>query len=465
VGHVQVRGPQVARGYHEAPEVTAATFADGWLRTGDLGFLADGRLCVTGRDKDVVFVNGRTFHAPDLEEVAAATPGLPTPLAAVIGSTDPADGTERVVVFVRWPRPRREAAHVLAQVTARVRQALAHDDVRVLPLPPGAFPRTTSGKLRRRTMRERYEAGAYGAVEARWCDGTPTPADAVTGAVGGAVPAGPRAGLASSWEEVAGVVAGVWARVLGRPVDGIGVHDRFLDIGGSSLKAMEVLAALEDTFGVSVPPGVLRDRDTVAALTEHLVAAQGGERPEPARPRPASGDSEAVAVVSMACRFPGADTPDAFWDRLVAGHDAVGPVPATRWSTRPGDTARWGAFLGDPAGFDAAYFGIGEQEATATDPQGRIFLELAHEALERAGYAGARRAGRRVGVFAAIGESGYREVLARASGPEGGLPPAALTGKLPNLVAARVAQSLDLTGPALAVDTACSSTLVALHLA
>ncbi len=465
VGHVQVRGPQVARGYHEAPEVTAATFTDGWLRTGDLGFLADGRLCVTGRDKDVVFVNGRTFHAPDLEEVAAATPGLPTPLAAVIGSTDPADGTERVVVFVRWPRPRREAAPVLAQVTARVRQALAHDDVRVLPLPPGAFPRTTSGKLRRRTMRERYEAGAYGAVEARWCDDTPAPADAVTGAVGGAAPAGPRAGLAPSWEEVAGVVAGVWARVLGRPVDGIGVHDRFLDIGGSSLKAMEVLAALEDTFGVSVPPGVLRDRDTVAALTEHLVAAQGGERPESARPRPVSGDPEAVAVVSMACRFPGADTPDAFWDRLVAGHDAVGPVPATRWSTRPGDTARWGAFLGDPAGFDAAYFGIGEQEATATDPQARIFLELAHEALERAGYAGARRAGRRVGVFAATGESGYREVLARAYGPEGGLPPAALTGNLPNLVAARVAQSLDLTGPALAVDTACSSALVALHLA
>ncbi|QLH25716.1 non-ribosomal peptide synthetase/type I polyketide synthase [Streptomyces sp. Rer75] len=469
VGHVQVRGPQVARGYHEAPDTTAAAFADGWLRTGDLGFLADGRLCVTGRDKDVVFVNGRTFHAPDLEEVAAATPGLPTPLTAVIGSTDPADGTERVVVFVRWPRPPREAAPVLAQVTARVRQALAHDDVRVLPLPPGAFPRTTSGKLRRRTMRERYEAGAYATVEARWCVATPAPAGAVAPPAEGCAEASGTAGGAGvvpSWEEVAGVVAGVWARVLGRPVGSIGVHDRFLAIGGSSLKAMEVLAALEDTFGVSVPPGVLRDRDTVAALTEHLVAAQGGERPESARPRPATGNpGAAVAVVSMACRFPGADTPDAFWDRLVAGHDAVGPVPATRWSTRPGSTARWGAFLADPAGFDAAYFGIDAQEATATDPQARIFLELAHEALERAGYAGARRAGRRVGVFAATGESGYREVLARAFGPEGGLPPAALTGNLPNLVAARVAQSLDLTGPALAVDTACSSALVALHLA
>ncbi|MFI0816177.1 amino acid adenylation domain-containing protein [Streptomyces sp. NPDC021098] len=563
VGHILVRGPQVARGYREAPEATAATFVDGWLHTGDLGFLAEGRLCVTGRDKDVVFVNGRTFHAPDLEGVATATPGLPHPLAAVIGSTDPANGTERVVAFVRWPRPPREATTVLAEATARLRQALDHDDVRVLPLPPGAFPRTTSGKLRRRTMRERYEAGAYARIESRWApadppaaegtiggspadgcldasvptapavgrpaeggpaepgattaapvDGGPsmnsasdqsaaassesaptaaipaestpvqgrpaehdpntpvpaeqTPAGGSPGATapGGGGPAaatshgrGSGAGVVGGRRDVAEVVAGVWARVLGRPVGTIGPHDRFLALGGSSLKAMEVLAELEDTFGVSVPPSVLRDRDPVAAITDHLMA------PESGRPLPATGGPGAIAVVSMACRFPGADTPDAFWDQLVAGHDAVGPVPAARWSTRPGATAGWGAFLGDPAGFDAAYFGLDEQEATATDPQARIFLELAHEALERAGYAGPRRVGRRVGVFAAPGESGYRDVLARAFGPEGGLPPAALTGNLPNLVAARVAQSLDLTGPALAVDTACSSALVALHLA
>ncbi|MFD7505050.1 amino acid adenylation domain-containing protein [Streptomyces sp. NPDC059850] len=527
VGHVHVRGPQVAPGYHEAPEATAATFTDGWLRTGDLGFLDNGRLCVTGRDKDVIFVNGRTYHAPDLEQVAAATPGLPSPLTAVVGSTDPASGTERVVVFVQWPSPPREATTVLEQVASRVRQALSHDDVRVLPLPPAAFPRTTSGKLRRRAMRDRFEAGRYATVEARWAVNPTAPA----GTVATPVAAGPGAGAApedtpaeaapakgaplkvtptadipadsvptehdpaeshqatavatvgrgtegdpaeghtaravpaDGSRDVAGVVTAVWARVLGRPAHGIGVHDRFLAIGGSSLKAMEVLAALEDTFGVSVPPSVLRDRDTVAAITEYLVAAQGDERPDGANNRPATDEAAAVAIVSMACRFPGADSPDAFWDRLVAGHDAVGPVPGDRWATRPESTARWGAFLADPAGFDAAYFGIDEQEATATDPQDRIFLELAHEALERAGYAGSRRAGRRVGVFAATGESGYREVLSRAAGPDGGLPPAALTGNLPNLVAARVAQSLDLTGPALAVDTACSSALVALHLA
>lgn len=106
-----------------------------------------------------------------------------------------------------------------------------------------------------------------------------------------------------------------------------------------------------------------------------------------------------------------------------------------------------------------------DAEARATDPQARIFLELAHEALERAGYAGPGRTGRRVGIFAATGDSGYPEILAAAADGDLARHPGALTGNLPNLIPARVAQALDLNGPALAVDTACSSALVALHLA
>ncbi|CAM5646800.1 Carrier domain-containing protein OS=Streptomyces microflavus OX=1919 GN=Smic_86930 PE=4 SV=1 [Streptomyces microflavus] len=88
----------------------------------------------------MLFLNGRTFHAPDMEGVAAATPGLPPGAPAVIGSTDPVTGGERVVVFVPWARPPGGAAEVLERVAARVREALLHDDVRVLALPPGGIP-------------------------------------------------------------------------------------------------------------------------------------------------------------------------------------------------------------------------------------------------------------------------------------------------------------------------------------
>ncbi|MFE9461754.1 amino acid adenylation domain-containing protein [Streptomyces californicus] len=522
VGHIMVRGPQLARGYHGLPEVSAEVFAGGWLRTGDLGFLRDGRLCVTGRHKDVLFLNGRTFHAPDMEEVAAATPGLPSGAPAVVGSTDPVSGAERVVVFVPWARPPHDAAEVLERVAARVCEALLHDDVRVLALPPAAFPRTTSGKLQRRRLRERFEAGEFAAHErgvrgraafegegsvvgvrggesgvAGATGGEGGSPVAVRGrAEGGRAPDVTRAAAPRGRTEAVETVRGVWARVLGRPGESIGANEPFGSLGGTSLKAMEVLVELEEAFGVTLPPSVIRDHGTVAALADHLLriapgiaatppsyapgavggsgtASQAGDNAHgPAGAAAASGSGPAsacpTAVIGVACRFPGADTPEAFWDLLVEGRDAVSPVPYGRWEEDPrgrqGGRTRWAALLEDPAAFDAEYFGIGAEEARALDPQARIFLELAHEALERAGYAGPRRRDRRIGVFAAVGESGYREVLDRATG-DGSPLPGTLTGNLPSLVAARVSQHLDLDGPALGVDTACSSGLVALHLA
>ncbi|QWQ39670.1 amino acid adenylation domain-containing protein [Streptomyces sp. YPW6] len=474
VGHIMVRGPQLARGYHGLPGVSAQTFTDGWLRTGDLGFLREGRLCVTGRHKDILFLNGRTFHATDLEEVAAATPGLPPGAPAVVGSTDPVTGAERVMVFVPWARPPRHAAEVLERVAARVREALLHDDVRVLALPPAGFPRTTSGKLQRRRLRERFEAGGFGADAFATGERAAGGGGAPASAPGTDVPpaAVPSAEAPRARGRTVEAVREVWARVLERPADSIGVQEPFGSLGGTSLKAMEVLVALEDAFGVTLPPAVIRDHGTVAALAGHLLTVVPG-LPAPGAgagaDRTAGGGDAVAAVIGMACRFPGADTPEDFWDLLIDGHDAITPVPYGRWDDdvrdhRAAPRQRWAGLLKDPAAFDADHFGIGEEEARAIDPQARLFLELAHEALERAGYAGPRRRGRRVGVFASVGDSGYREILDRAS-DDGAPLPTVLTGSLPALTAARVAQSLDLDGPALAVDTACSSGLVALHLA
>ncbi|MBD9735845.1 non-ribosomal peptide synthetase, partial [Streptomyces sp. H28] len=265
VGHIEVRGPQLARGYHRLPSATAESFAGGWLRTGDLGFLRDGRLCVSGRAKDVLFVNGRTFHAPDMEDVAAATPGVPAGTTVVVGSTDPVTGGERVVVFVAWARPPASAGEVLDRVARRVRAALGHDDVRVLALPPSSFPRTTSGKVRRQRMRARFEADGY-----RPSASSGTSREPAVRTPDGTAP--PR-----SRREVRRTVREVWARVLAVPEASFGDRDRFAELGGTSLKAMEVLAALEETLGVALEPAVLRN-DTVSALTDHLLDVRGTAR-------------------------------------------------------------------------------------------------------------------------------------------------------------------------------------------
>ncbi len=183
--------------------------------------------------------------------------------------------------------------------------------------------------------------------------------------------------------------------------------------------------------------------------------------------------AEPVAVVGMACRFPGgADTPERFWELLVDGRDAVAEVPADRWPAElfratdphaPGKayTAAGGFLDEDIDAFDAAFFGMSPGEAAAADPQHRLLLETAWEALERGGLLTDGPDSGRIGVFVGISGSEHTRVPVepRHVGSFTGI------GAAPSMAAGRVAHALGLHGPALAVDTACSSSLVSVHLA
>ncbi|MBE9151497.1 polyketide synthase, partial [Coleofasciculus sp. LEGE 07092] len=181
---------------------------------------------------------------------------------------------------------------------------------------------------------------------------------------------------------------------------------------------------------------------------------------------------EPLAIIGIGCRFPDAKSPEAFWQLLRNGVDAITEVPPNRWDIEalynpepvtPGKmNTRWGGFIDQADHFDPGFFCISPREAERIDPQQRLVLELAWEALEYAGIAPEQLAGTRTGVFIGISNSDYNRLLyqnlARIDAYYG-------TGTAFCIAANRLSYLLDLRGPSIAVDTACSSSLVALHLA
>ena len=469
-GELCIAGEGLAAGYVNDPERTAAAFTTlpglpgvRVYRTGDAGYLRpDGEIVLIGRLDHQVKVNGNRIELGEIEKTAMRADGVTYAVATV------SDG-DLVLHYTAEDAADRSAA-VLAQIEAALPAYMRPTRLRQV----AEMPKLPNTKVDRLAL----EAAVEPAVEA-----------AVEPVVEAAAPAGEG--------DVLEVILGVWAQMLGR---GVSAGDNFFDVGGNSYKLMLVNNRLGEELKRDIPLNRLFENPTPRALAEalgHRAAPPTGPGQEDS-PAGSAADDETgtiaaadiaeivawadqrdhakaqipnrkIAVIGMSGVFPGASTVAEYWDNRFAGLDSI------RRFTRDEllDAGFDEATIDDPRyvnargyvaadTFDADFFGYSAHEAETMDPQVRLLHETAWHAMEDAGYVPGEFPGT-IALFAGSGTNfaWMARFLQRRNDPIGVFE--AMTTNEKDFLATKVAYKLGLTGPAVNVQTACSTSLVAIH--
>ena len=256
IGHVYIRGDNVTRGYYEDPAANAAAFtADGWLRTGDLGLIHGGELYISGRAKEIIFVNGQNYYPHDLEAIAQRAPGLELGKVVAAGVRPRGAQTEQLVVFVLHRGAVAEFLPLAGTVARLINEQTGLEVAEVVPVK--RIPKTTSGKIQRHVLEDGYADGEFAAELAEL-------------AALRAAQRGPQTATRNDIEAKLKTICD--AALEGKRVD---IHDNLFEIGASSLKLIEIHERIDHEYPGQVELTELFDFPTIAELAQHLQGKLG----------------------------------------------------------------------------------------------------------------------------------------------------------------------------------------------
>ncbi|PSB08434.1 polyketide synthase, partial [Pleurocapsa sp. CCALA 161] len=476
IGKLQFKGASVTSGYYQNPEYNRKSFTEGgWFETGDLGYLDDdGRLVITGRNKDNIIINGINYYSHEIESVIEEIEEIDISYTAACAVKKTDSQGDQLAIFLSTSITEQDSLQqLLKQVRKTVVSKVGINPRYIIPVSKENIPKTAIGKIQRSQLSKRFEAGEFDSI------------------IASIKSSNKASGSIILKTETEAQITQIWQELLG--LEEVGLKDNFFELGGHSLLLVQAQAELEQRFDKQISVADMFIHSNVEALAKYLSEDRSKEGTPPEgqqrakirqQQRGASGQVE-IAVIGMSCRFPGADNIEQFWQNLQNGVSSIsffseediresGIDPKVLQNP---NYVMASPIISNTEHFDANFFGCSAKEAELMDPQQRLMLECAWESLEDAGYNPLTYSGA-IGIYAGASMNTYllnniypnrhrldsHDDLRQISlDSMGGFQMMVDNDK--DYLTTKVSYKLNLRGPSVNVQTACSTSLVAIDIA
>lgn len=479
IGLLQVKGLTVTSGYYRQPELDQEIFtADGWFNTGDLGLIHDGKLTITGRQKEVIIINGVNYYNHEIEAVVEAVVGVSVSYTAACSVQDRQQQEQLAIFFHPELQDKKDFlvdAENLRELIQTIRKTVFTQvgvaPTYIIPVAKEAIPKTAIGKIQRQQLSQRFNKGEFNSIVAE--------IETILSKRRLSIQELPTTAIETTLVEI-------WRDIL--KIETVGIQDNFFELGGNSLLLMEMLSKLQQEFP-HLSAVTLFQYPTIVTLAQYLNSDRDNQAIDRgiqrAKARTKANKKQDIAIIGMACRFPGANNKEAFWHNLCHGIESISFFDDAEVLANGVDPKliinpnyiKASPILENIEGFDADFWGYTAKEAQLLDPQQRLFLECAWESLEDAGYNPldyqgdiALYGGAATNTYLlnhiyphrhSIDEQDDLQTLNLSS--MGGFQVTTANDK--DYLTTRTSYKLNLTGSSVNVQTACSTSLVTVHLA
>ncbi|AFZ33823.1 Phenylalanine racemase (ATP-hydrolyzing), Mycocerosate synthase [Stanieria cyanosphaera PCC 7437] len=466
IGLLQVKGATVTVGYYGLPDLNQEIFTeDAWFNTGDLAFIHNGKLTITGRQKDVIVINSFNYYNHEIEAVVEELKEVEVSYTAACGVRSKEDNTEKLSIFFH---PTSFEDSFLVNCIKKIRQVVVNkiniNPTYLIPVQKSLIPKTSIGKIQRQQLVQDFQTGKF---------------DDIIKKIKTLIEEQNKSDRVLPRNELEQQLVAIWQEVL--ILKTVGIKDNFFELGGNSILLMQVLNKIQNYPQQSLSAVTLFQYPTIEKLAEYLSQTKTEVKIKSRRKQ----TSTDIAVIGMSCRFPGAKNIAEFWQNLCDGVESItffSNEEIAASGINPNlinhpNYVKASPIIEDIEYFDAEFFGYSPKEAQLIDPQQRLLLECAWSSLEDAGcdpltYPGV------ISLYAGAATNTYLlnniypnrnqlddnedlDVFTLTS--MGGFQATVANDK--DYLTTRVSYKLNLTGASVNVQTACSTSLVAIHLA